>query len=218
MNIVLFVAAMGLGPAQKQPLIFQDLFDVRKSDLAHLGASTYFILQPGHTLVLEGKNAKLVVKVLNATEFVDGVVTRVVEERETENGKLIEVSRNFFAIDPSKGDVYYFGEDADMYEDGKVVSHEGAWRSGVKGARFGLMIPGKPQVGQAYYQEIAPKVAMDRAQILGFVSYRTPAGMFSNVLQTEESTPLEPGVKESKHYAPGIGLIQDGSLMLVKKP
>ncbi len=37
--------------------------------------------------------------------------------------------------------------------------------SGVNGARFGLMIPGTPVVGARYQQEVAPKVAMDRALI-----------------------------------------------------
>jgi hypothetical protein len=34
-----------------------------------------------------------------------------------------------------------------MYKNGKVSGHEGAWLAGVNGARFGLMIPGKPSVG-----------------------------------------------------------------------
>jgi len=36
------------------------------------------------------------------------------------------------------------------------------------------------------------------------------------VLKIAETTPLEPGVREYKYYARGIGLIQDGSLKLVK--
>jgi hypothetical protein len=35
--------------------------------------------------------------VLDETKTVDGVETRIVEERETVNGKPIEVSRNYFA-------------------------------------------------------------------------------------------------------------------------
>ena len=54
----------------------------------------------------------------------------------------------------------------DNYKDGKVISHESAWRAGTGGARFGLMIPAKPSVGQAFYQEIAPKVAMDRVEVI----------------------------------------------------
>ena len=35
--------------------------------------------------------------VLNETEMVDGIETRVIEEREFDDGELIEVSRNFVA-------------------------------------------------------------------------------------------------------------------------
>jgi hypothetical protein len=41
-----------------------------------------------------------------------------------------------------------------------------------------------------------------------------PAGTFEKCLKTEESTPLEPG-REFKLYAPGVGLVADGSLVLV---
>jgi hypothetical protein len=43
----------------------------------------------------------------------------------------------------------------------------------------------------------------------------TPAGVFEGCLKTKESSPLEPFVKEYKLYAPGVGLIKDGSLELV---
>jgi hypothetical protein len=45
---------------------------------------------------------------------------------------------------------------------------------------------------------------------------KTPAGEFKNCLKVEETTPLERGEKEFKFYARGIGLLQDGSLKLVK--
>jgi hypothetical protein len=35
-------------------------------------------------------------------------------------------------------------------------------------------------------------------------------------VKIEETTPLEPGVREAKFYARGIGLVQDGDLKLVK--
>jgi hypothetical protein len=44
----------------------------------------------------------------------------------------------------------------------------------------------------------------------------TPAGKFSGVLKTKETTPLEPNDKSFKYYAPGIGLIRDEDLRLVK--
>jgi hypothetical protein len=157
-----------------------------------------------------------VITVLDETEMVDGVTTRVVEERESVDGKLIEVSRNFFAISKRTGDVYYFGEDVDMYRDGKITSHEGAWRSGVGGARFGLMMPGDVRMGRRFHQEIAPKVAMDRARVVAVgATVVTPAGRFEDCIKMEETTPVEPDDKEYKLYAPGVGLIKDAGLELV---
>lgn len=204
---------------QAQAGDWQDSFAIEKKALVSAGANPFFILEPGYKLELAGGDTRLVITVLDKTEMVDGVVTRVVEERETENGKLVEISRNFFAIAPISGDVYYFGEDVDIYENGKVVSHEGAWRSGTKGAKFGLIMPGKVTAGRAYYQEIAPKVAMDRARIVSLnETVTTPAGKFPWCLKIEETTPLEANAREYKLYAKGIGLVQDGELKLVKLP
>jgi hypothetical protein len=192
-------------------------FPIDKADLVSIGRNPYFILEPGHTLVLEGDKAQLVITVLNETKMVDGVETRVVEERETKDGQLVEVARNYFAISKRTNDVYYFGEDVDMYKDGKVVNHDGTWHSGVNGARFGLMMPGQPKVNMRYYQEVAPKVAMDRAKIVSVKrTVKTPAGTFTKCLKVEETSPLEPSVKEYKYHCPGIGMVSDGEMKLVK--
>jgi hypothetical protein len=129
---------------------------------------------------------------------------------------LVEVSRNYFAISKRTNSVFYFGEDVEVYKNGKVVSREGAWLSGVNGARFGLMMPGQPLLKARYYQEMAPEAAMDRAEIVSLDEVvQTPAGEFKHCLKTAESSPLEPGVTEYKCYAPGVGLIQDADLKLV---
>jgi hypothetical protein len=192
-------------------------FPLEKGELASTGRNPYFILEPGFQLVLERGNEQVAIVVMDETRNVDGVETRVVEERETKEGKLIEVSRNFFAISRRSNSVFYFGEDVDIYKDGKVVRHEGQWLAGAGNAKFGLMMPGQPLLRARYYQEIAPEVAMDRAEIVSMSeTVATPAGEFKNCLKVEETTPLEPGEKGYKCYAPGIGLVQDGSLKLVK--
>jgi hypothetical protein len=199
---------------------FTDTFPVEKSDLSSKGKSDYFVLTPGFVAVFEGKEdgkkTVLTITVTDRTKTVDGIETRVVEERETANGEVVEISQNYFAISKSTGDVYYFGEDSDTYKGGKVANRAGSWLAGVAGARFGLAMPGKPKVGAAYYQELAPKVAMDRARIVSITeTVKTPAGEFKNCVKTEETTPLEKG-KEYKLYAKGIGLVRDGELSLVK--
>ena len=191
-------------------------FQVDKSDLTTIGRNPYFILEPGYSLTLEQGTEQLRVTVLDETRVIDGVETRIVEERETKNGQLVEISRNYFSISRRTNDVYYFGEDVDIYAAGRVVSHEGAWQAGTNGARFGLMMPGSPVLGQRFYQEFAPRVAMDRAEVVGLSgSLKTPAGNFNQVLKIIETTPLERG-SEAKYYASGVGLLQDGSLKLVK--
>jgi len=197
-----------------------DTFAVEKEDFVSSGSNTYFRLEPGFRLKLEGseglRRITLVITVLDETRLVDGVETRIVEEREWKGDQLAEVSRNFFAFNTADRGVYYFGEEVDLYKDGRIVDHEGAWESGKAGARFGLMMPDKPVAGSRFYQEIAPGVAMDRAEIVALdTALKTPAGEFKGCLKVAETTPLEGGW-EYKIYAPGIGIIKDGSLVLVE--
>ena len=194
-----------------------DRFDVDKKGFVSVGSNDYFRLEPGYVLALEKGKVRLVITVLDETKLVDGVETRVVEERESKGGRLLEISRNYFAFNTADRGVYYFGEEVDIYKNDKVVGHEGAWESGKNGARFGLIVPGRPIVGARFYQEVAPGVAMDRAEVAALdASIKTPAGEFKDCLRFIETTPLEPLARESKIYAPGIGLVKDGSLLLVE--
>jgi hypothetical protein len=203
--------------ADKRP--FTETFVVDEKDLGPTGANPFFILEPGYELVLEDPEDKevLTIRVLDETRKVGGVETRVVEERETVDGKVIEVSRNFFAICRKTNGVYYFGEEVDLYKDGVLKGHAGAWLSGEKGARYGLMMPGTPLLGARHYQEIAPGEAMDRAEVVSLTdTLEVPAGKFEDVLKVQETTPLEPGEKEHKYYARGVGLLKDGGCRLVR--
>lgn len=191
-------------------------FRVEKGELASVGRNDYFVLQPGYQSIFEDSDERLVITVLDDTKMVDGVQTRVVEEFETKGGELVEISRNYFAISKRTNSIFYFGEDVDIYKNGKISSHEGGWLSGVGGAKFGLMMPGQVLVKGRYYQEIAPGVAMDRAEVVTMQEKVKAAGGELVCVKMQETTPLEPGDKSFKYYAPGIGLAQDGMLKLVK--
>jgi len=216
------IAPTGSAPRNDNAQPWRESFHVSLQELTTTGRNSDFILEPGYQLTLAGKDSgetvTLVITVLSDTESIGGVTTRVVEERETAGGVTKEVSRNFFAFHPPTGDVFYFGEDVDTYKHGKLAGHEGGWRHGTGGARYGLMMPGTPIVGLRYYQEHAPRVAMDRAEIDSLTArVTTPAGVFERCLSTKESTPLELFSSERKLYAPGIGLVQDGPLSLVAR-
>ena len=157
------------------------------------------------------------ITVLKETKTVGGVITRVIEEREWESGELHEVSRNYFAICEATNDVFYFGEDVDYYKNGAVVKHDGAWLASSNGNKAGLIMPGSPKLGMKYYQEIAPGVALDRAEIVNLDGIcETPAGTFDRCLITKEGTALDLSEMEYKYYAPDIGLVQEEELLLTK--
>lgn len=200
---------------------FTDTFFEDQCAFKSTGRNPYFILEPGHELVLEGDDdgefVRLVITVLDRTRIIDGVETRVVRERETVDGELVEISFNYFAICKQTNSVFYFGEDVDFYENGQVVGHEGTWRAGRNGARPGIIMPGTVLIGARYFQEIAPDVALDRAEIRKLDAVLdTPFGTFEDCLLTRETTPLEPDAVEFKTYARGVGLIKDGPIKLVR--
>ncbi len=200
---------------------FKSTFAADKTKFASKGTGKYFALLPGYKYEYTNKAKEvLIITVTDKTKLVDGVETRVIEERETDgNGKLAEISQNYFAIDNATGDVYYFGEDVDIYDaaTGKVKAHDGAWLSGVKGAKYGLMMPGAPKLGDKFQIEVAEATALDRAEIVSITeTFKTPAGEFKNCIKVKETSKLEPGTVEYKIFAPGVGLVLDDDMILQK--
>jgi hypothetical protein len=207
------VAALTAQPAKD----FQAIFPVEKKTLGVRGENPYFPLTPGYQLAYRHGRDSDTLTVLRETKMIDGVETRVVEDREMKNGALVELTRDYYALDSATNDVYYMGEDVDVYKNGKVVGHAGAWLSGVNGAKFGLMMPGTPKPGQKFYQEQAPGAGQDRAEILSVnAKIATPAGTFEQCVHTVETSALEKGLRDHKWYAPGVGQVKDSEMVLVK--
>jgi len=207
-------AAEDEGASSEKGKKWTDSFGQEDCTFSSLGRNRFFILVPGHQLTLESPEEKVVITVLDETRKIGNVETRVVEEREEENGELKEVSRNFFATCREHGDVFYFGEEVDDYDEGKIVGHGGAWRADEEDSQAGILMPGTIFLGARHYQEIAPN-AMDRAEIVADnVTMATPAGIFHQCVRVEETSGLDPDEKCYKTYAPGIGLIQDEDLLL----
>lgn len=214
--------------APREDESFTSSFRLQDCRFDTTGRNPYFILQPGRQLVLEGEDEDATVTVFITVLWetrdivlnIDGqsrtVRTRVVEEREFENGELKEVSRNFFAICAKTNDVFYFGEDVDIYENGEIVSHDGAWRAGQDGAMPGIIMPGTFLLGSRYFQEIAPGIALDRAEHVAMgATVRTPFGVFEDCVVVRETSPLEPGSESMKAYCPRIGLAIDDVVQLI---
>ena len=196
-------------------------FRLEACTFSSTGRNPYFILEPGYRSIFQGEEDGVTVvntiTVTGRTRRVGKIETRVVEERETHNGQLVEFSRNYFAICTQNNSVIYFGEEVDLYAGGVIVGHSGSWLAGVNGAKPGLIMPGIILLGARYFQEVAPDIALDQAEIVAMDQVvTTPAGTFKKCVKTRETTPLEPKALEFKQYAPEIGLVQDDALLLVQ--
>lgn len=191
------------------------------------GGNDYFSLRPGKFNRLEGDDdgefVEVLIEVLDQTRDIDFQLNgemvharaRIIREKEWIDGELVEISRNYFTRCADTGNIYYLGEDVDIYEDGEIVSHEGEWLAGREGAMPGLIMPDVFLLGARYFQEIAPE-AQDRAEHVAMdLTVNTPAGEFEHCIRIKETSPLEPGDVSIKMYAPGIGMIFDDGLKLV---
>lgn len=221
-TIIIAAATLGISfiasaEGNKAKPTWQEEFGISKCNLVTTGRNPYFIMEPGFQLALESEDTKLHITVLDDTKQIDGVLTRVVEEREWKDGNLHEVARNYFAMCEQTKDVFYFGEDVDYYVDGKVTKHDGTWHAGENGNKAGLIMPGTPKPKMKYYQEMAPGIAMDRAEIVSMSEIcKTTAGTFSKCMKVKEGTAIDITAREYKYHAPDIGLIRDDDLKLVK--
>jgi len=145
------------------------------------------------------------VAVTDRTRVVMGVVCVEVRDTVRLNGEVIEDTFDWYA-QHRDGTVWYFGENTKEYEHGKVVSIEGSWAAGVDGAQPGVVMPAQPRVGDSYRQEYYRGEAEDMGEVLSVTEQvRVPTGSYDGVVQTRDTTALEPEVLEHKYYARGVG-------------
>ena len=147
--------------------------------------------------------------VTQRTKRIVGIRCTVVRDTVSEHGLPIERTLDFYAQD-KHGNVWYLGEDSFERQHGRFVRASDSWRSGVNGAKPGIIMPADPRAGDRYRQEYYPPgEALDQAHVLALdASLRVPAGSFDHVLSTEEWSPVEPQM-EAKFYASGLGEVKE---------
>lgn len=135
------------------------------------------------------------------------VQTVIVVDSAFASGVLVEVATDYFA-QSDNGDVYYFGEDVDLYQNGQVTSHEGAWRYGVNTNILGLLFPAAPTVGDKFRSENVPGVTQENDEVISVSETVTvPFGTFQNCVKIREMIPGE--ADEFKLYAPSVGVVKE---------
>jgi hypothetical protein len=171
----------------------------------------YWPMRPGSRWVYretdQNTAQRVVVTVTDRTrEIANGVTARVVHDVVTEDGEPVEVTDDWYAQD-SDGNIWYLGEATTEYEDGKPVSSAGSFEAGVDGAEAGIIMPADPRPGLSYRQEYYAGEAEDFVRVQSLDETATvPFGSFDDVLQTEDTNPLEkPPDVEHKYFAEGVG-------------
>lgn len=147
------------------------------------------------------------VTVTDKTINIDGVTCVVVSDVVKEGNKTVETTNDYFAQD-NAGNVWYFGENTKTFQPGGA-STEGTWRAGVNNAQPGIIMLADPQKNDSYFEENAPPSAVDQATVTSVnASASVPFGTFSkDLLQTLNTSGLDPSDIETKFYAPGVGSI-----------
>jgi hypothetical protein len=148
------------------------------------------------------------------SKMVNGVKTHVVRDTAYVNGVLAEDTLDYFAQDRD-GNVWYFGELTYAFEyddDGNFLgtSTEGSWLANGVDSFPGYIMPTREvleALGNGYFEEFAPG-AVDQADLVTFNGTADiDIGFFKDVLETLNTTQLEPDVREFKKYEPGVGLV-----------
>lgn len=173
----------------------------------------YFPLRPGTVMVYETRagdhTGTDTVVVLGKPRMVMGIAAVVVRDRTYEAGTLAEEAFDWYAQDAA-GNVWYLGEDTREYRSGKLVGTAGSWEAGKAGAQPGIMMWANPKPGPPYRQEFCYGIAEDIARVTDAGAWTTALGgtPYGSCVKTVNWTPLEPGVREEKLYARGVGMVR----------
>jgi hypothetical protein len=171
----------------------------------------YFRLRPGTVFTYEKQTPsgteRTEIEVTRERRRVMGVLTTVVRHRGWVNGQLKEDARDWYAQD-RRGNVWYFGEEVDNYENGRLKDHAGSWEAGVDGAKPGIVMLNEPLVGLTYRQEFYKGQAEDMGTVIALNrTVRISSGTFRGCLQTRDWSIIDKTVNEYKYYCPQIGFL-----------
>ena len=148
------------------------------------------------------------------SKMINGVKAHVVRDTAYVNGVLAEDTLDYFAQD-KHGNVWYFGELTYAFkydDDGNFLgtSTAGSWLANGVDSFPGYIMPTREvleALGNGYFEEFAPG-AIDQADLVTFNGTADiDIGFFKDVLETLNTTQLEPDVREHKKYEPGVGMV-----------
>lgn len=178
---------------------------------SHIEGNPYFNLPVGTVVTFEEQTEDgmetVRIEILDETVKVNGIETRVYWDRVYVDGELVEDTRDYIA-QHKNGDVWYFGEDVNNYEDGKLTDHHGTWLYGEHNAQPGIWIKANPRVDEVYRQEYLAGEAEDMVEVISLDATVSANGKtYTGCLQTFDYTPLDEEAQEHKFYCKDTGTL-----------
>ena len=171
----------------------------------------YFSLPVGKKLFLKANTEsgveEITIEISGETKVIEGVKTLVYLDTVHKNGVIYEITRDYLAQHKKTGDVWYFGEDVNNYDEkGNLKDHAGTFIHGKDGAKAGIWIKAKQIVGETYKQEYYKGVAEDIRDTVSIgQTVKTSLGVYKDCVKVYDWTPLDPESREYKYYCPSVG-------------
>ncbi len=149
---------------------------------------------------------KIDIAIHGETKVIEGVVTLVYTDTVYLSGQVHEVTRDYLAQNKKTGDVWYFGEEVDNYENGKIKDHAGTFIHGKDWAKAGIWMKSQQKIGDSYRQEYYKGEAEDmRDTIATGLTIITKLGTYTDCVKVYDWTPLDIKSREHKTYCPQVG-------------
>ncbi len=185
-------------------------FAFTPSDFTTTITNTYFALPVGKKMTFEAmtKNGleKIEIEILSEKKVIEGFTTIVYLDTVYLNGQIHEITKDYLAQHKTTGDVWYFGENVDNYENGTLTDHDGSFIHGTDGATAGIWMKATQIVGDSYRQEFFKGEAEDMRDVVEVnIPIQTKLGSYTNCVKVYDWTPLDPKSREHKYYCPQVG-------------
>lgn len=185
--------------------------EINPTDFTTNITNKYFSLPVGKKLTFEATTKegpeKIIIEMTAETKVIEGVTTLVYLDTVYLNGELHEVTKDYLA-QHKNGDVWYFGENVDNYEHGKIKDHAGTFIHGLDGAKAGIWMKAEQKVGDSYRQEYYKGKAEDmRDTVAVGVTVTTKLATYTDCVKVYDWTPLDKKSREHKYYCPAVGAL-----------
>lgn len=185
---------------------------INPADFSTKITNKYFSLPVGKKMVFEattdkGQLEKVSIEISKETKVIEGVETIVYVDTVTNDGEIVEITRDYLA-QHKNGDVWYFGEEVDNYENGKLKDHHGTFIHGKDGAKAGIWMKAEQKVGDSYKQEYYKGEAEDmRDTVEVGITVTTKLATYKDCVKVYDWTPLDAKSREHKYYCAETGTL-----------